>query len=83
MNWTLIATILTAANGVVAGLMPAGPWGPVVVAAVGLLATIAAKMAPGGTQLTPSPTTNDDSGPKVGKASGEAGQAAGKGPFKP
>ncbi len=52
------------------------------IAGVGVLSTLMAKLAPAG--ITPTPNlTVDDTGPALGKASGEAGAAAGKGPFKP
>ncbi len=73
-----IGTVL----GIIAGVLPQIPGVPGYLAyVVGGLSAIALYLAQ--TPLAPSPTTNDDSGPKVGKASGEAGQAAGKGPFKP
>lgn len=57
-------------------------WLPLAIAGVGVLSTLMAKLAPAG--ITPTPNlTVDDTGPALGKASGEAGVAAGKGPFKP
>lgn len=85
MNWTIIATILTAANGIAAAMVPAGSkWSPVITATIGLLATLAAKLAPAGTTITPTKADPlEPLGPVAGKAAGEAFEAASKGPFKP
>jgi len=82
--FTKIAIGLQAVAGALTTFSQAVPvvpsWVPLAITGLGLLSTLAAKMAPAG--LTPTPNLSvDDTGPALGKASGEAGAAAGKGPF--
>lgn len=75
-----IGTVL----GIIAGVLPqipgVPPYVPYVVGALSGIALFLAKSPMVG-GLTPSVGEPGETGPALGKASGEAGQAAGKGPF--
>jgi hypothetical protein len=63
--------------------VPLPAWARIAIPAAGVLAIRLSQYLPVPGQLTPTPVNaNDGDGPAVGKASGEAGLAASKGPFK-
>jgi hypothetical protein len=88
---SLISYAAVAANGVVwlanhvaASPFPLPPWvAPILSGAAVVAGIVLHYTSPPGT-VAPTPNlTVDDGGPALGKASGEAGATAGKGPFKP
>lgn len=81
--FTKIAIGLQAVSAVLTTIsqtLPVVPaWVPLAITGLGVLSTLAAKMAPAG--LQPSPTLPNDQDAATAKAAGAAGAAASKGPF--